>query len=154
MYSTSPMYVTSSATGVTMSHPSQLTTFPPPPLFANNPANNLINGSSAAAIQPKGGGIGNGIMSTGGAPSTASNGIGCFAGETVNYNFIQFFFSSCNFPIFIIFFYECLCTLCSCKALSLVIRFLMRLYYTGNRVFSLKYYYLRDIIYVCVCDVV
>ncbi|XP_037033007.1 neural cell adhesion molecule 2 [Bradysia coprophila] len=44
MYATSPMYVTSSATGVTMSHPSQLlTTFPPPPLFANNPTNNLIN---------------------------------------------------------------------------------------------------------------
>lgn len=50
MYATSPMYVTSSATGVTMSHPSQLlTTFPPPPLFANNPINNLINNP---AIQP------------------------------------------------------------------------------------------------------
>lgn len=64
MYSTSPMYVTNSQTGVTMSHPSQLTTFPPPPLFANNPANNLINGSSV--------------------PS-------CFA-ETVNYIFFIYLF--------------------------------------------------------------
>lgn len=35
MYSTSTMYGTN--TGVTMSHPSQMTTFPPPPLFASNP---------------------------------------------------------------------------------------------------------------------
>lgn len=75
MYSTSPMYVTSSATGVTMSHPSQLATFPPPTLFANNPANNLINGSRSAS----------------GCGASAN---GSYPAETVNYipNFFPFVF--------------------------------------------------------------
>lgn len=73
MYTTSPMYVTSSATGVTMSHPSQLATFPPPTLFANNPANNLINGSRTAS----------------GCGGSAN---GSYPAETVNYIHSFFFF--------------------------------------------------------------
>lgn len=84
MYTTSPMYVTSSATGVTMSHPSQLATFPPPTLFANNPANNLINGSRGAS-----GCVG------------AAN--GSYPAETVNYILKIFFriFSCSPFPVHI-----------------------------------------------------
>lgn len=42
------MYPTTNAvygtnTSVTKSHPSQMTTFPPPPLFANNPVNHPLN---------------------------------------------------------------------------------------------------------------
>lgn len=88
MYS-SPMYVTSSATGVTMSHPSQLATFPPPTLFANNPANNLINDSRSAS----------------GCGGSAN---GSYPAETVNYipnYFFPLYFLVLYFPYIYIYMY-------------------------------------------------
>lgn len=48
MYAANSMYIANSATGVTISHPTQLpSTFPPPPaVFANRPTINLINASN------------------------------------------------------------------------------------------------------------